>query len=480
MYAQLIILRPHAVSLFTEPSLVEGDNVIFLITADMIDEIIETGSYTIQVRLFDDNMNARITLPPCEDVLCIADPIIVDESSVINVALVDAAPIAYAEMTELEIFLTNGEYIKTDWKTGDIITETKMDKIEEALRQISLKVMELPNDYHLPTKVSQLENDAGYLTHIPLEYLTESDLTNLGYLTEIPDAYVTTYELKEMGYLTATELPEGILTVDNVKEHGVVTKDDLDDFLTEDEMLDNIVSKIDLAPIESRVMKNESDITMILNMIDKPPTYTKPTLSIAANRTVIEHNVNTNVTLTPTFKQNDAGAIVSYSLSRNGTVIFTNSTPKAYEDAVKLSHNGSCNYTATTSYSDGVIKNTQLGIAYPQTSIKAGSISASATVKAYGMSYYGVIDANDITTTDGLTKTLRSAKGSTLTFNLTNQRIIYMYPSSFGNLTSIKDANNFDYINSYTLSTKDFNGVTYNIYILTDPVTISGFKQIFS
>ena len=55
-----------------------------------------------------------------------------------------------------------------------------------------------------------------------------------------------------------------------------------------------------------------------------------------------------------------------------------------------------------------------------------------------------------------------------------------MYPQSFGTLTSIKDANNFDYINSYTRSTLSYNGVDYYVYILTDPVTITGFKQIFN
>ena len=55
-----------------------------------------------------------------------------------------------------------------------------------------------------------------------------------------------------------------------------------------------------------------------------------------------------------------------------------------------------------------------------------------------------------------------------------------MYPKSFGALTSIKDANNFDYINSYTRSEMTYNDVDYYVYILTDPVTITGFKQAFS
>ena len=56
-----------------------------------------------------------------------------------------------------------------------------------------------------------------------------------------------------------------------------------------------------------------------------------------------------------------------------------------------------------------------------------------------------------------------------------------MYPSSFGKLTSIKDANNFEYINSYTLLEITYNDVAYNVYVLTDAVTVEGgFKQAFS
>ena len=479
-YAQLIVLRPYAVSLFTEPTRMDGNNVIFMITGDMIDEISETGSYTIQVRLFDDNLNARATLPPCENVLHVENPIIVDESSVVNVALVDEAPVGYSEMVEAEIFLSDGRYVKTKWNTGDIITETKLQKIEEAIYVLSTKIGELPSDFQLPTKVSQLENDAGYLTHIPLDYLTQSDIAALGFLTEIPDAYITRYELEDEGFIK--ELPDGILTEYNVSEKGYLTEVEMEEkgFVTKETIGQYMPTLPEITLIDAKVAKNAEDISTILSIIDTPPSYTKPTMSLAANRTSIEHNVKTNVTVTPTFRQNDAGAAVSYSLYRDGSMIFTNSTPKAYEDAIKLSHGGSSIYTATVAYSDGVIKNTLLGIAYPSTSIKAGNISASVTVKGYAMSYYGVIDISTVDNVVGLTSTLRTAKGSTLTFNLTNQRIVYMYPSSFGNLTSLKDANNFDYINSYTLSTKDFNGVTYNIYILTDPVTISGFKQIFS
>lgn len=49
----------------------------------------------------------------------------------------------------------------------------------------------------IPTKTSDLTNDAGYLTSIPSEYVTESELNAKGYLTSIPNEYVTETELNE-------------------------------------------------------------------------------------------------------------------------------------------------------------------------------------------------------------------------------------------------------------------------------------------
>ena len=262
------------------------------------------------------------------------------------------------------------------------------------------------------------------------------------------------------------------------------TKEYVDDVISNIEIdgidLSNYATKEYVDELGYQVDKNSDNINQILEIIDKPPTYTKPTLTTSLSSSNIRHNVSTSITITPNFTQNDAGAIISYSLTKDGNVIYSNTSTSAYTDTITLSHGSSVTYSATVNYGNGVVKNTLLGIAYPSTSIKEGSISSNATVKGYALSYYGVINTNSIDNVNNLTNILRTSKSSTLTFNMTNQRVVYMYPKSFGNLTSIKDANNFDYINSYTLSTMTLDGVEYNVYILTDAVTINGFKQIFS
>lgn len=93
----------------------------------------------------------------------------------------------------------------------------------------------------IPTKLSELENDPGFLTEIPTEYVTEDELTEQGYLTETQlneKGYVTETALEEQGYLK--EVPAAATeTIGGVKPgDGLVVADDgtlsLDEITWED------------------------------------------------------------------------------------------------------------------------------------------------------------------------------------------------------------------------------------------------------
>lgn len=425
-YAQMIIIRPSKESLFTQTERIANDTVVLTITEEMIDELEEVGSYTFQIRLYDDTMTSRITLPPCNAGLYVGEPIAIEADTRINDARINFATVKYSDETS-DTFDEEGNYNITEWLDGDIISDVRMNKIENALYSINEKAS-VSNDVDLSG------------------YVTDEELESKGYLTGIPEEYVTDEELEAKGYLT--NVPEEVQTeINNIK--------------------------IDMSNMEN-------DINTILSMIDEPPTYTKPTISIALSKSSIEHSKTYDISVSTTFKQNDAGNVTGYKVYKNNSVIFENASVSSYTDTITMQHGGSITYKTEVTYANGPIKNTMLGIPYPSTSIKSGSITSSGIIKAYALSYYGVIDGSEFIDTNGLTSELRTSKSDTITMSLTNQRIIYMYPKSFGNLTSIKDANNFDYINSYTLSNATVNDVEYNIYILTDPVTINNFKQIFN
>lgn len=107
-------------------------------------------------------------------------------------------------------------------------------------------------------------------------------------------------------------------------------------------------------------------------------------------------------------------------------------------------------------------------------------------------SYYGAtaLSTIDSAIASNLANTFNKDVKNTKNFTwnnitLNDERFLYFYPKSFGALTSIKDGNNFEQIQSYTRLevdvTSPINGdiVPYYAYLLTDSVTGTGFKQIY-
>jgi hypothetical protein len=119
----------------------------------------------------------------------------------------------------------------------------------------------------IPTKTSELTNDSEFITEIPTEYITETELNNKGYLTEhqslenyalkseiptnyltsIPSEYVTETELTAKGYITEhqdlsdyalkseiptdyiTEIPSEYVTDSELNNKGYATESYVDD-----------------------------------------------------------------------------------------------------------------------------------------------------------------------------------------------------------------------------------------------------------
>ena len=82
-YAQLIIKVPNdRTPVFSEITETENGNVVFKITAEMIDEIEEVGFYDFQIRLFDSDKTSRATIPPVTGGIEIREPIAIEDEIV--------------------------------------------------------------------------------------------------------------------------------------------------------------------------------------------------------------------------------------------------------------------------------------------------------------------------------------------------------------------------------------------------------------
>ena len=140
----------------------------------------------------------------------------------------------------------------------------------------------LPASTYIPKKVSDLENDSGFLTEVPDEYVTETELTAKKYLTAVPDTYATKVyvdtEIAELAETSAEALEtlkelskelegqEGSLgsLLDQVGQKAnksdVYTKTEIDNkgYLTEHQ---DISGKADITYVITEVGKKQNKLT---------------------------------------------------------------------------------------------------------------------------------------------------------------------------------------------------------------------------
>ena len=141
-YGQLVIKTPNEKpAIFTDVVETNEGSVVFTLSGDMIDETIEVGEYTFQIRLFDSNKESRATIPPVENGISIREPIAIEDVSAtneVNIAVVGHA-ITTAGVSE-DAFDDGGNYNKTTWGTGDRITAAKLNKIEAGIDGVNQKI----------------------------------------------------------------------------------------------------------------------------------------------------------------------------------------------------------------------------------------------------------------------------------------------------------------------------------------------------
>jgi hypothetical protein len=113
------------------------------LTQNAIQEL-RTGTYSYQITLIDDDANAIMTFPICKAKLNI-----LDRMSLSAEELAIPGGLSGEAMADLSLIVDNGEvleafdssgnYIKTNWKPGDIISSAKLNKIEDAIDKINQK-----------------------------------------------------------------------------------------------------------------------------------------------------------------------------------------------------------------------------------------------------------------------------------------------------------------------------------------------------
>lgn len=147
-YGQILIKNKNkkGVSVVSEIEPTDNGKVTLTILGEYVDELTEVGAYDYQIRLFSIDRQARLTIPPIEGQLIVKEPIIPEgDTGIVDMAIVDHAT-ALNNEEELPIFDDEGNYIKTEWVSGDVISAERLNKTEEALYEINNKAKGLQND----------------------------------------------------------------------------------------------------------------------------------------------------------------------------------------------------------------------------------------------------------------------------------------------------------------------------------------------
>ena len=359
-YGEAYIYKPNRDSATTTRTQIVGDKLQVEFKFDNIDEFSEAGVHKLQIHLYDSESGGRnrLTIPPVD--INVLMPVGYDtnaaDEAIVDYSLLDRAG------DPVSTFDDEGNYNKTEWGKGDIITSNRLNKIEDALYEINAADNDfitnegletaladkadaghkhtannisglarvattgsyndlsgkpaIPNTNNLATK-AELEGKADYnhnhediyapISHTHAGYSPIGHTHNDEYLTEVPATYATkTYVrdyINDSGFITS--IPSAYVT-----ESELENELDARGYASEDYVIRKI-SEAELGGGESgdpsELLKNYATIAQVNTKADKNHTHssylTQSSLDNYATKTYVDNAIeeieNGGITVTP-------------------------------------------------------------------------------------------------------------------------------------------------------------------------------------
>ena len=132
-WGQLAIDLPDGNDIFTDISECVDGAVLFKITGEMIDELHEVGFYSFHIRLYNDDMSSRITIPPIIEGVEIREPIVIEDDVNEGVAMVGYGMVDRATINN--DVLEFDDYLDIVWKKGDVISSTRLNQMVQYINE---------------------------------------------------------------------------------------------------------------------------------------------------------------------------------------------------------------------------------------------------------------------------------------------------------------------------------------------------------
>lgn len=226
----------------------------------------------------------------------------------------------------------------------------------------------------------------------------------------------------------------------------------------------DITANVDVGGVQSgRLFPSGTNMTDMFEAI--LTKYFPPTLTMSSNKTLLNKKGTTisqpiTINAKSVKKTND---IVRTAITLNGTELASGTNP-----------NGE---TVTYTYTTDISTDTTFG-----GSVYDGKQTVTGTLKFEFVVpfYWGVSNSNVVSSLTGLTEKVEKKGNKVVTLSPNNQYVIFMYDSSYGNLSKIIDPNGFDITPSFNRSEVTIDGQTYKCYISNDKSTNTNFKYTFN
>ena len=172
----------------------------------------------------------------------------------------------------------------------------------------------------------------------------------------------------------------------------------------------------------------KKELNVVTSKLDQIPEYELPVVKISIHPEKVLPGVPENVTIRTEFIQNDAGDIIEFTLRKNNNILMTDDEVTDYVDYVLANADENIIYTASVKYADGVVKETVLGVPYPDTSIKSNIKSSEVTLNVIPNSYMGIVRSDN---SFEIIETVNIANNIyQYMCDLNDEKIVFMYPKS--------------------------------------------------
>ena len=472
-----------------EVDVINGDRIKFSFSKNVINDMQIIGQYELQFHLFDKENN-RITIPSYY--FYVKEPLHNTSEEQEYDSRVDYAIVDYSRVKDDIVLFEVSEngYIKTNWQSGDLITSAKLNKIEAQLEINTNRIngiqqyddTELNNslnrlsetieNLNIPTKTSELENDSDfttnsyvnemlggkklvYLTQAEYDILTEEEKNNADVVYNITDS--------SEEYITTEQLDTTVEQINNK-----ITESDI--FVTDMTVINGI------GGIESGSNLNGMTTLEILNKLIFPYVAPLVTVSGTPNGGLYEKGNTQTIT-------NVRVSVTKKSEKITKIEIFDGETSLGILEGTDIENGGVFNFEVDINVNS---INKQLSAVITDNSNKSYSSKTNSFNFVYPY-YVGVCDVNSEITESlikGLTKKIETKGSKTIKYTTDNQRMIFAYPTSYGVISKILDANSFDVTNTFSHSTLNIIGLdntsqSYYIYI-NGASTVSNFNMKFN